>query len=111
MATTSNDFDLYLMKEAHSLLEQCGFSRIYTGGGCSAWARFFPNAHIMVTQDATADLAPEYMSEIGISVGAFCDETDEQIYWETCHKYSMLPRLLLEGFAAAVDHRGGEDES
>lgn len=105
MANICERFEEYKMREAHKLLTQCGFTRIYTGGGCSAWARFFPNAHVMVTQDATADLSPQYMAEIGISVGAFCDETEEQIFWDTCHKYSILPRLLLEAFAAAVDYR------
>lgn len=105
MANTCDRFEQYKMKEAHKLLTQCGFTRIYTGGGHSAWARFFPNAHVMVSQDATAELEPQYMADCGISVGAFCDETEAQMYGETCHSYAALPRLLLEAFAAAVDYR------
>jgi hypothetical protein len=99
------------MKNAHALLEQCGFERWYTGGGCTAWGRDFPNCEVKVTQDASADLEPEYMADIGISVGVWNPETYEQVYWDTCHTYAEMPRLILEAFAAAMDHRGGENES
>ena len=99
------------MVRAHRLLKQCGFSRRDTGGGCTAWVRDFPNCHVMVTQDATAELAPEYMQEIGISVGAWDDAEGVQVYWQTMHEYESLPLMLLEAFAAATDYRGGEDES
>ena len=91
------------MQKAYYLLKGCGFARIYTGGGCTAWARFFSSVSVMITQDASADLEPAYMQEIGISVGAWCDETENQLYWQTCHDYAELPRLLLEAFAAAID--------
>ena len=112
MATTSNlqgwMNTVETMREAHALLEQCGFSRRDTGGGCTAWVRDFPNCQVMVTQDATAELAPEYMQEIGISVGAWDDAEGVQMYWQTMHEYESLPLMLLEAFAAATDHRGGE---
>lgn len=99
------------MVRAHRLLKQCGFSRRDTGGGCTAWVRDFPNCEVMVTQDATAELEPEYMQEIGISVGVWDDSACSQEYWQTIHEYESLPLMLLEAFAAAMNHRGGENES
>lgn len=91
------------MQSAYYLLKGCGFERWYTGGGCTAWGRDFPDCEIKVSQEESADLAPEYMAETGISVGVWNPETHDQLYWNTCHDYAELPRLLLEAFAAAID--------
>jgi len=94
------------MQGAYALLKSCGFTRGNTGGGCSAWIREVQGCEVMITQDATADLAPEYMEDCGIWVQAFDYDKGEQVYFENAHQYADLPVMLLQAFAAISDYKG-----
>lgn len=57
-------------KTYRSHLERLGFEEIPTGGGCSQWARDYPDyiCKLTVSQDADSEIEEAYFGHVGVTV-------------------------------------------
>ena len=59
-------------------LTDSGYEIIHTGGGCTAFAKRFGSCDVMITQDASHEIIPEYMSDLGLVIGVYPDDLEGQ---------------------------------
>jgi len=55
-----------------------GYEIIHTGGGCTAFYKRFGSCEVMITQDASHEIIPEYMSDVGLVIGVYPDDLEGQ---------------------------------
>jgi len=65
-------------------LQALGFEIEQTGGGCTWWAKYYPDGHyIAITQDGHKEINREYIEESGILVGLYWNDDCEGEYFDS----------------------------
>ena len=55
-----------------------GYQITHTGGGCTAFEKWFGHCSVMITQDANHKIEEDYMSDLGLVVGVYPDDLEGQ---------------------------------
>ena len=55
-----------------------GYQITHTGGGCTAFEKWFGHCSVMITQDANHKIEEGYMSDLGLVVGVYPDDLEGQ---------------------------------
>jgi len=55
-----------------------GYQVTHTGGGCTAFEKWFGHCSVMITQDANHKIEEDYMSDLGLVVGVYPDDLEGQ---------------------------------
>ena len=74
----SDERDLEGAQSFMAHLTDIGYEIIHTGGGCTAYAKRFGSCEVMITQDASHEIIPEYMSDLGLVIGVYPDDLEGQ---------------------------------
>lgn len=104
MSDISYEYANELFKKAQAackLLERCGFEEIGTGGGMTAWVRYFPNCEVTIHADNRSDLDPAAVDSMGITV---CVGSDDDFIWtKEALSYEFLAPAVVEAVCKAMD--------
>jgi len=85
-----------------------GYQITHTGGGCTAFEKWFGHCSVMITQDANHKIEEDYMSDLGLVVGVYPDDLEGQHLFfvnPTHTNWDMILGLVeqAETVAKAVD--------
>lgn len=88
-------------KDARAMLERCGFNDVGTGGGFSAWVKYFPNCEVIIHADNCSMLEPPVVDTMGITI---CVGSDDDFVWTgEAWRYEDLAPALVEAVCVAMD--------
>ena len=100
----SDERDLEGAQSFMAHLTDTGYDIIHTGGGCTAFYKRFGSCDVMITQDASHEIIPEYMSDLGLVIGVYSDDLEGQHLFfvnPTHTNWDMISGLVLQAENAA----------
>ena len=81
LCVTCHDESEIWVDDAESFMARLadnGYQITHTGGGCTAFEKWFGHCSVMITQDASHEIEEDYMSDLGLVVGVYPDDLEGQ---------------------------------